>query len=63
MLQLAQKNTKTKETTKEEPQLITSLQEAEVYLRKVGEWNSVNTMSRDTILDWANFLKGKEISK
>jgi len=63
MLQLAQKSTKTKKDTTEEPERIATLQDAETYLRKVDEWNSVKQMERQTILDWANFLKGKETTK
>jgi hypothetical protein len=63
MLQLAQKNTKPKTTNEEPTEIITSLQEAETYLRKVNEWNSVNKMDRETIMNWANFLKNKGVTK
>lgn len=42
-----------------EPQM--SLEEATAYLKKLGEWEGVVNMNRETILKWAEFLKKKDI--
>ena len=63
MLNFSQKHTKLKTTNEEEDQSIKNLQEAETYLRKNDEWNSVKNMDRQIIINWANFLKNKEGAK
>ena len=40
-----------------------NLEQATVYLKKVGEWESVWKLDRDTILGWANFLRSREKSE
>jgi hypothetical protein len=61
MLELAQKKPK---TIKEEPVVtITTLEQAETFLRKLDEWYHVSRMDREIILNWANFLKNKGITK
>lgn len=42
------------------PEAKMNLQDAEKYLRSVGEWHGVVKMPRDTIIAWAEFLKKKE---
>ncbi len=37
-----------------------NLEQATTYLKKMGEWESVWRMDRDTILKWAEFLKNRE---
>lgn len=36
-----------------------SLEEATEYLKKIGEWESVWRLERDTIIKWAEFLRKK----
>jgi len=61
MLAFAQKNNKEKKTaTKEEP---LTMEEATTYLKKIGEWDSVARLERKVILDWAEFLKHKGVTK
>ena len=36
-----------------------SLEEATSYLKKIGEWESVVKLDRQTIIDWAEFLAKK----
>jgi hypothetical protein len=40
-----------------------TLLEAEIFLRKMGEWHGVVKMERDTIIKWALFLMNKENNK
>jgi hypothetical protein len=37
-----------------------SLQEATTLLKKLGEWETVWHLDRDTIIKWASFLKERE---
>ena len=37
-----------------------NLEEATTFLKKMGEWETVWRMERDTIIKWANFLKERE---
>jgi len=62
MIQLTQKNSKKKDNPEKDSKIIKTLQEAENYLREIGEWNSVYNMDRQVILNWANFLKNKGIT-
>jgi hypothetical protein len=49
---------KEKETEKEPPSKMT-LEQATVYLKKLGEWESSWKFDRQTIIKWAEFLKSK----
>lgn len=40
-----------------------NLEEATKYLKKVGEWESVWRLDRETMIKWANFLKNRESVK
>lgn len=43
-----------------DPSKSMSLEEATEYLKKIGEWDSVWRLERDTIVKWAEFLKKKD---
>lgn len=45
-----------------DPSALMSLEDATKYLKKVGEWESVWRLNRDTIIKWAEFLKNRETS-
>ena len=42
-----------------DPSMTMSLEEATEYLKKIGEWESVWRLERDTIVKWAEFLRKK----
>jgi len=43
------------------PDTLMSLEDATTYLKRLGEWESVWKLDRETIIGWAEFLKKKEI--
>lgn len=54
------KTGKTQEVTTKPLTVNMNLDEATTFLKKMGEWDSVWRMERDTIIKWANFLKERE---
>ena len=62
MLALAQKNTKNNSEKTENTHTL-SMEEATTFLKKIGEWDSVSKFDRQIILDWANYLKKRGVSK
>ena len=54
------KTVKTQEVTTKPLTVNMNLDEATTFLKKMGEWDSVWRMERDTIIKWANFLKERE---
>jgi hypothetical protein len=40
-----------------------TLLEAEKFLRKIDEWNSVKHLNRELVIKWATFLKERETKK
>jgi hypothetical protein len=59
MLTFAQQ--KPKKTVTDEPNM--SMEEVTNYLKKIGEWESVAKMDRETIMKYAEFLKKKGATK
>lgn len=57
---LKTKTVKTQELTITPLTVNMNLDEATTFLKKMGEWDSVWRMERDTIIKWANFLKERE---
>lgn len=47
----------------EEADLTMTLEEATKYLKKLGEWESVVNVDRETIIKWAEFLLIREERK
>lgn len=54
------KTVKTQEVSTKPLTVNMNLDEATTFLKKMGEWDSVWRMERDTIIKWANFLKERE---
>jgi hypothetical protein len=52
-----------KKKTKKEETVSFTLEEATTYLKKMGEWESVWNMERETIIKWAEFLLVREERK
>jgi hypothetical protein len=50
---------KQKSPNHKDPDAPMTLLEAEQFLRKIDEWESVRDMQRDIIINWATFLKKK----
>jgi hypothetical protein len=46
-----------------DPEQPMNMEEAAVYLKKLGEWEGVWHLDRDTILKWAEFLRNKGETK
>ena len=40
-----------------------TMEDATSYLKSIGEWESASKFDRQTILNWAKYLKSKEIKK
>ena len=50
-------NKKEKPLNYKDPDKPMSLSEAEQYLRSIDEWHPVSTFPRETIINWATYLK------
>jgi hypothetical protein len=61
MLALAKKISTNEPEPKKENTM--TLDEATNYLKKIKEWESAVKFDRNTIIAWAEFLKGKGIEK
>lgn len=59
MLALAKKISTNKSEIKKEIKM--TLEEATIYLKTIKEWESAVKFDRETIIAWAEFLKGKGI--
>ena len=46
-----------------DPEAPMTMEEATTLLKKLGEWEGIWHMDRDTIIKWAEFLKKKEATK
>jgi hypothetical protein len=55
-------NTSNKPLNFKDPSKPMDLEEATTLLKKLGEWDSVYNLDRETILKWAEFLKRREVT-
>jgi hypothetical protein len=46
-----------------DPEAPMTMEDATTYLKKLGEWEGVWHLDRDTIIKWAEFLKKKGETK
>lgn len=46
-----------KSKEKDSKKIPMTLEEATIFLKKLGEWDSVWRLERETILAWAEYLK------
>lgn len=51
-----------KKTIEKNDKATLTLEQATAFLKKIGEWESVWKLDRETIIKWANFLKDRENS-
>jgi hypothetical protein len=56
-------NKKEKPLNYKDPEASMTMEEATTFLKKLGEWEGIWHMDRDTIIKWAEFLKKKEATK